>query len=65
MITFKYRSQAPYVHIDMALSDEFELMPEYFQRIIPKTHPKLRLMLDFHKSVIEEGTQIAKGPTEH
>lgn len=35
----KYRSGVYNSNIDMRISDEFECLPEYFQKVIPKTHP--------------------------
>ena len=48
----------------MAISDEYELTPEYFQRVVPKCHPNLRYMMKFHKEIIEEGTRLSNNATE-
>lgn len=49
----------------MDLSDQYELMPIYFQKVIPKSHPKLKQMMSFHNEVIEEGTRTSANASEY
>ncbi len=39
-------------------------MPEYFQKVVAKTHPNLKSMMSFTIDVIEKGLRMSKGPTE-